>query len=293
MKKVYVISIVVWAFLNSLFAADTPPATKPNIIFILADDLGYGDVGVFYQNNRPDSKPKLLTPELDAMAAQGMMFRQHYSASPVCAPARASLLLGQHQGNCVIRDNQFDKALPHNHTLATVLTAAGYDCAAIGKWGLAGQPDNFFPPVYDPAMIPGHPLQHGFNEFFGFVDHNAGHVYYHDAAHPLYEDYTNVTTQYENIYSTDLFFARAKKFVRDHTIADPAQPFFLYLAPTAIHVQMQVPGGPFPVGTGLHGGLQWPLTPTPETKNTWIDPAFTTATTTYRNVASITFSLSA
>jgi hypothetical protein len=181
MKKIFAAFIFASAFINSLFAVTTPPASKPNIIFILADDLGYGDVGVFYQNSRPDSKPKLLTPELDAMAAQGLMFRQHYSASPVCAPARASLLLGQHQGNCVIRDNQFDKALPHNHTLATVLAMAGYDCAVIGKWGLAGQPDNFFPPVYDPAMVSGYPLQHGFNEFFGFVDHAAGHVYYHDA----------------------------------------------------------------------------------------------------------------
>ena len=264
----------------AFFVAVAAP-TKPNIIFILADDLGYGDVGVFYQNSRPDTKPKLLTPQLDAMAAQGLIFRQHYSSSPVCAPARASLLLGQHQGNCAIRDNQFDKALPDNHTLATVLKQAGYYCAAIGKWGLAGQ--SGFPSVYDPATVPGYPLQHGFDEFFGFVDHAAGHVYYHDAKHPLYQDYTNVTAGYANIYSTDLFFARAKKMIRDHENADPAQPFFLYLAPTAVHARLQVPGGPFPAGSGIHGGLQWPLTPTPKTANTWIHPDFAHATTTYRN----------
>ena len=72
------------------------------------------------------------------MAAQGMLLRQHYTSSPVCAPARASLLLGQHQGNCPIRDNQFDKALPDNHTLATVLKTAGYHTTCIGKWGLQG-----------------------------------------------------------------------------------------------------------------------------------------------------------
>src|SRR5271154_6934056 len=70
--------------------------SKPNIIFILTDDLGYGDVGVLYQNSRSPNQPRMSTPQLDAMAAHGMILRQHYSASPVCAPARASLLLGQH-----------------------------------------------------------------------------------------------------------------------------------------------------------------------------------------------------
>ena len=263
----------------SLGAATLP--VKPNVIFILADDLGYGDVGVFYQNSRPVTKPRMVTPQLDTMAAQGMMFRQHYTGSPVCAPARASLLLGQHQGNCWIRDNEFDKALPGNHTLATVLKQAGYYCGAIGKWGLAGQTN--FPPVYAPAAVLGYPLQHGFDEFFGFVDHASGHVYYHDAAHPLYQDYTNVTASYSNIYSTDLFFARAKKFVADRQGSNPAQPFFLYLAPTAVHAAIQVPGGPFPTGTGTNGGLRWPLTPTPATADTWIHPDYTNATSSGTN----------
>ncbi len=279
MKKLFVFLSLLAGMLAGLSAAAAP--TKPNVIFILADDLGYGDVGVFYQNSRPDTKPKLLTPQLDIMAAQGMIFRRHYSSSPVCAPARASLLLGQHQGNCVIRNNQFDKALPDNHTLATVLKRAGYDCMAIGKWGLAGQSD--LPPVFDPSTVPGYPLQHGFDQFFGFVDHAAGHVYYHDAKHPLYEDYTNVTASYKNIYSTDLFFARAKKFVRDHEATNSSQPFFIYLAPTAVHAQLQVPGGPFPEGAGLRGGLQWPLKPTPDTANTWIYPEFAQSRTGYRN----------
>jgi len=266
---------------RTVFVKNTAAGTKPNIIFILADDLGYGDVGVFYQNSRPDSKPKLLTPKLDEMAAQGMIFRQHYSSAPVCAPARASLLVGQHQGNATIRDNEFDKALPNNHTLATVLKNAGYYCGAIGKWGLAGQ--SGFPTVYDPAKVPGYPLQHGFDEFFGFVDHASGHVYYHDASHPLYEDYTNVTTTYQNVYSTDLFFARAKKFIVDRETANPSQPFFLYLTPTAVHAALQVPGGSYPAGAGLAGGLQWPLTPTPVTADTWIHPDFTNAVTTYSN----------
>jgi len=284
MRRIITSLVLAWSgFLSPAEGVTAVPAAgaRPNIIFILADDLGYGDVGVFYQNSRPAAKPRILTPQLDRMAAQGLMFRQHYSSSPVCAPARASLLLGQHQGNCPIRDNQFDRALPANHTLATVLKPAGYYCAAIGKWGLAGQTD--FPAVYDPAAVPGHPLQHGFDEFFGFVDHNSGHVYYHDAAHPLYQDYTNVTAGYSNLYSTDLFFARAKKFISEQARTHPAQPFFLYLAPTAVHVQLQVPGGPFPAGAGTNGGLQWPLAPTPATADTWIYPEYARATTAYTN----------
>jgi len=86
--------------------------------------------------------------------------------APVCAPARASLLLGQTQGHCEIRDNQFDKALPNNHTVATVLKHAGYHTACIGKWGLQGEAPGY----------PGHPLRHGFDEFFGFLDHVSGHT---------------------------------------------------------------------------------------------------------------------
>jgi len=261
--------------------AATNTVARPNIIFILADDLGYGDVGAFYQNTRPSAQPRMYTPQLDTMASQGMMFRQHYSASPVCAPARASLLLGQHQGNCVIRDNQFDKALPSNHTLATVLKQAGYYCGAIGKWGLAGQsslPTDQFTNVTN--SVPGYPLQHGFDEFFGFVDHNSGHVYYQDVSHPLFQDYTNVTATYSNIYSTDLYFARAKMFVTNRLATSPNQPFFLYLAPTAVHAALQVPGGPFPAGSGTNGGLTWPPTPTPVTADTWIHPDYTNAVTT-------------
>jgi len=281
MKIKWLLAVLTLSLLVEGVDAEPSASVKPNIIFILADDLGYGDVGAFYQNSRPPSKPRLLTPQLDSMAQQGIMLRQHYSSAPVCAPARASLLLGQHQGNCAIRDNQFDKALPNNHTLATVLKQAGYYCGAIGKWGLAGQ--SGFPSVYSPQSIVGHPLQHGFDEFFGYVDHSSGHVYYHDAAHPLYQDYTNVTDSYADIYSTDLFFARAKKFISERATNNITQPFFLFLAPTAVHAMLQVPGGPFPSGAGIHGGLQWPLTPTPTTADTWIHPDYTNATTSFQN----------
>src|SRR6186997_3012604 len=103
---------------------------KPNIIFILTDDLGYGDIGVFFQNKRKKennrSEPYAYTPNLDLLAVQGARLTQHYTSAPVCAPARASLLLGMSQGHANVRDNQFDKAIAENHTIASTLGMAGY-----------------------------------------------------------------------------------------------------------------------------------------------------------------------
>jgi arylsulfatase A-like enzyme len=262
--KVFLRFLLCFVCLTRSTPAAQADARKPNIIFILADDLGYGDVGVFYQNSRAASQPRMATPNLDRMAAEGMLWRNHYTGAPVCAPARASLLLGRTQGHCAIRDNQFDKALPDNHTLATVLKHAGYRTACIGKWGLQGQAPEY----------PGHPLRHGFDEFFGFLEHVSGHTYYHDETKPLREGFDDVTGKYRDIYSTDLFTARAKKFIADHEAAHAAQPFFLYLAYTAVHNPLHVPGGPYPAGAGRDGGLQWPLAPTPETRDTWIHPDY-------------------
>ena len=99
-------------------------ATPPNIIFVLVDVLGLGDVGVFFQNARKAAndraEPWHFTPQLDRMAAEGVQLRQHYCPARACAPSRASLLLGVHQGHANERDNQFDKALENNHTLTSM-----------------------------------------------------------------------------------------------------------------------------------------------------------------------------
>lgn len=257
-------------------------ATQPNIIFILTDDLGYGDVGVLYQNARKTAGlPALDTPKLDTMASQGAILTRHYCPAPVCAPSRASLLLGVHQGHANVRDNQFDKVLEDNHTLGTVLKSAGYATATIGKWGLAGGTEK----AGDPTS-PSFPTKRGFDFFFGYLDHSAGHRHYPkndpaDAGDPdggnvVWENSTNVTSQLDLCYSTDLFTARAKKWISDQHSAAPTQPFFLYLAYTAPHSALQVPTQAYPSGGGSTGGLQWTGTPgamintASGTKDSWI-----------------------
>ncbi|QNE41950.1 sulfatase-like hydrolase/transferase (plasmid) [Hymenobacter sp. NBH84] len=246
--------------------AQTPVSQprQPNIIFILTDDLGYGDLGVFYQNQRQQaanrSEPWHYTPYLDQMAAGGAQLTQQYANAPVCAPSRASLLTGTHQGNAHVRNNQFDKALEDNHTLGTVLQAAGYTTATIGKWGLQGV-DEVGP------NWPAHPLKRGFDAYFGYMRHMDGHEHYpvegpYGGPKQVWYGYENVSEAMAKCYTTDLWTAAAKKYVIDHTKGtDAAKPFFLYLAYDTPHAVLELPTQTYPKGQGLNGGLQWTGTP--------------------------------
>ena len=236
----------------SLHAA--APATRPNIVFILADDLGYGDIGPFGQ--------KIIhTPTLDRLAHEGMKFTQHYTGSPVCAPARCVLMTGRHPGHAFIRDNrevggwysglgQFP--IPASEvTLASVLKAAGYATGAFGKWGLGG------------VGSAGDPLQHGFDHFFGFNDQRPAHNYFpqylvDDAVRVPLPGNANVVATEEKMqlpagadphdaanyarfigqqYAPDLCNERALKFIRENK----NHPFFLYYPTTVPHLALQVP----------------------------------------------------
>ncbi len=224
------------------FGADRPP----NIIFILADDLGYGDIGAFGQK-------KIRTPNLDRMAAEGMRFTQHYSGNAVCAPSRCVLLTGKHPGHAFIRDNKEMKPegqapIPANTvTLAKLLREQGYATAAMGKWGL-GFPGST-----------GEPMKQGFDRFFGYNCQAVAHNYYPTSlwdndkrivlnnpafsAHqkfPTNADPTDekVYAQYRgNVYAPDLIGEQALKFIRD----ERTRPFFLYFATTVPHLALQVP----------------------------------------------------
>ena len=266
-----------------LAATASGSAPRPNIIFVLTDDLGWGDLGVLYQNSRNFATnrnlPAFVTPKLDTMAAQGARMNQHYCPAPVCAPSSASLLLGVHQGHSNVRDNQFDKELANNHTLGTVLKQAGYATAAIGKWGLGGN-----------AGFPGHPRNRGFDYFFGYMNHGAAHYHYpKEQDRVFYENFTNIAADLDKCYSTDLITGRSKRWISDQHDANPGQPFFLYLCFTAPHAQLNVPTSPYPAGGGLTGGIQWTGSPGEMintaigTIDSWIHPDYAGATWDHDN----------
>ncbi len=165
----------------------------------------------------------------DTLAREGIRLPHYYCPAPVCAPSRASLLLGVHQGHANVRDNQFDKALERNHTLGTVTKGAGYVSACIGKWGLQGKP------ATAPPDWPAHPLNRGFDYYYGYIRHSDGHEHYpkegvYEKPKQVWENWTEVSAGLDKCYTTDLFTARAKQWITEHERTNSAQPFFLYLA---------------------------------------------------------------
>lgn len=263
MKVFFLITIVAFFCSEVCQAADVqPPRTsKPNIVFIMVDDMGWGDLGVFYQNARRN-KPAFQTPALDKMANSGIQLRRHYCGAPVCAPSRASLFSGVHQGNArVIRNNGFDLPLENSHTLATVLKQAGYKTALIGKWGIAGGPLGAGSPEESSAF----PTHRGFDYFFGYLDHSTAHSHYPANGRPtgktprnqIWDGSRILTDECDKSYSTDMLTARAKKWIVDECGKDSGKPFFLAITYTAPHSPMSVATQPYPKGGGLKGGMQW------------------------------------
>ena len=205
--------------------APAAPA-RPNIIFILADDLGNFDLGCYGQ--------KLIkTPNIDRIAAEGMLFKQAYTGATVCAPSRSCLITGQHTGHTTVRANwslRTKQRVPLNAgdvTVAKVLKEAGYATGIFGKWGL-GEPETT-----------GLPNRHGFDDWFGFLNQDHAVDYYTDY---LWRN-QNKETLKGNLnggkkeYTTDLFTREARRFIRQHQ----RDPFFLYLAYTAPHQDLMVP----------------------------------------------------
>lgn len=243
--------------------SETATSAKPNIIFILTDDFGWGDLGAFYQNQRKKandrSEPWQATPNLDRLAASGAQLPHHYTAAPVCAPARASLLLGVSQGHANVRDNQFDKALEDNHTMASVLRKAGYATAAFGKWGLQG--DSRWSGNGD--EWPGHPLNRGFDYFLGYMRHRDGHEHYpkegiYRGSKEVWQNRTDIASKLDKSYTADLWTAAAKRWIVDHVQnKNNEEPFFVYLAYDTPHAVLELPTQAYPGGGGLRGGLQW------------------------------------
>lgn len=239
--------------------------SKPNIIFFLVDDLGYGDVGCFWQDQRAAAK-KFDTPALDRMAAEGAKLTHHYVSASVCAPSRASLLQGRHQGHSDVRNSQFDKAMPDTHSIGSVLQAAGYRTIHIGKGGLSGAESSVNLTGTGSQNLPAHPLHRGFDRFFGYLFHADGHEHYPrngttDKVSYIYDDYQQITNASPDLYTTDAWTAFAKKEIIAEATDGDDQPFFLYLAYDTPHSKMQRPAVAYPEldgdGNPLTGGIQW------------------------------------
>lgn len=254
--KLRVILIILFGVSTLASFAQNEIKIKPNIIFILADDLGYGDVGVFYQNQRKkQGLPYMRTPSLDRMAVRGAILSQNYCNAPVCVSSRSSLMSGVTQGHSGVRDNQFDNALDDNYTIANTLKNIGYSTVAIGKWGLQGKEKVA-------TEWPAHPLKRGFDYYYGYIRHSDGHEHYpkeglYRGTKEVYDDYKVVTDGLDKCYTGDLFTARAKKWIVDHTKTQKAKPFFMYLAFDTPHAVTELPTQAYPAGSGLKGGLQW------------------------------------
>ena len=189
--------------------------TRPNIILIQADDLGYGDLSSYGQR-------RFATPHLDRLAAEGTRFTQYYAGSTVCAPSRAVLMTGMHTGQNWIRGNGEIPLRPEDVTLGEVLQKAGYRTGAVGKWGL-GLEDTT-----------GRPGAQGFEHFFGVLHHRHAHRQY--VTH-LWRNTTRVERDVTRDYAPDLYTEEALRFVRD----DTRRPFFLYLAYPVPHAELRVP----------------------------------------------------
>jgi len=193
---------------------------QPNIIYLLADDLGYGDLGSYGQ--------KLIrTTRLDQMAAAGMRFTQHYAGAPSCHPSRCVLFTGKHAGHAYIRGNSKIPLRAEDFTLSQMLKQAGYKTGGIGKWAL-GDGDTT-----------GAPWQKGMDEFFGYLDQTHAHGYYPDFLWrngQRVEIPENKDSQ-RGAYSHDLFVDFTLDFIRRHKDG----PFFFYGAFTIPHAEVTVP----------------------------------------------------
>lgn len=199
---------------------------KPNIIYILADDLGYGDLSCYGQK-------KFSTPNIDKLADEGMLFTSHYAGCTVCAPSRSSLLTGQDTGHTPIRGNKDFGAegqwplKGEAFTIAEMLKTGGYATGCFGKWGL-GSPGS-----------EGDPNNQGFDEFYGFNCHNLSHNYYPDH---LWKNHQKVVLEKnENNqfcqYAPDLIHQQALDFIDKNR----STPFFLYYASTIPHAELIAP----------------------------------------------------
>jgi len=216
----FVFVFVAGPAVSSVAAATS--ATPPNVIYILADDLGYGDLSCYGQK-------KITTPAIDRLASEGMKFTGHYSGNTVCSPSRAVLMTGLHAGHCAIRGNGSEeknvRLQLEDVVLPELFKAAGYATGAFGKWGLG----------ITTAEGRGNPLNHGFDEFFGWKSQSIAHTYYPSS---VVHNGKELPLE-KGTYVHNLIMGQAREFIRRQ--AEAKRPFFCYI-PTAVpHAAMHAP----------------------------------------------------
>ncbi|MCO8121984.1 arylsulfatase [Stieleria sp. TO1_6] len=229
-------------------ATSAERAQHPNIVFILVDDLGYGDLGCYGQQ-------LIQTPRLDQMAAEGMRFTDFYAGNTVCAPSRSVLMTGQHMGHTHVRGNASGPDMSKQSlrdqdvTVAEVLQDAGYETGLCGKWGLGDEA---------PGGREGLPRRQGFDFSYGYLNQVHAHNYYpeflwrNETKSPLrnvvqradksYGGFTGGWATKKVDYSHDLIAEEALGFI-DQAAAESNKPFFLYLSLTIPHANNEASGG--------------------------------------------------
>ncbi len=197
------------------------PARRPNIVFIMADDLGYGDLGCYGQK-------QISTPNIDRLASTGLKFTNAYAGCTVCAPSRSVLMTGYHMGHTSVRSNPGGvPLLPSDVTVAEILKSAGYATGIFGKWGLGD------------IGTEGHPNKQGLDEFCGYLHQVHAHYYYPEFIYRNSEELPlegNADGGRET-YAPDVITEHAVQFVRDHK----DEPFFLYVPSVIPHLELLVP----------------------------------------------------
>ena len=211
---------------SGLTMARTTTAEKsPNVIYIMADDLGIGDLGCYGQR-------QIKTPNIDGIAQNGMKFMQHYSGSTVSAPSRCALITGKHMGHAAIRGNAkvagsdgllYETPLPAGEvTVADIFKTKNYVTGCVGKWGMGG------------PGTEGMPGKHGFDYFYGYLGQRFAHSYYPEFLHEN-EQKIMLDGKY---YSHDLMLEKALNFIDENA----QKPFFLYFSPTIPHADLDIMG---------------------------------------------------
>lgn len=209
---------------------------RPNIIFILADDLGYGNLTSFNSNS------KIPTPHIDLLGKEGTKYTQFYAANAVCAPSRCGLMTGKDMGHSYIRGNTRLPIRPTDTTLAQLFQAAGYKTGMFGKWGLGE------------AGTTGSPEIKGFDEFFGYLHQGHAHDYYTNYLFEVHNGVMRKVATDTTQYSDDLIINKAYQFIRDNK----DKPFFLYVPLTLPHAELDPPAKYMKLFQNADGSSKFP-----------------------------------